>query len=66
MGSPFHGRVLEGLRRLGTNPVQGRRFTREEIAEACDCDKEYIRQIERRALRKARGILELLRIDATS
>lgn len=48
------GQLVGGLRKLCEKAKPGYKHTYEEIADACGVDKEWIRQIERRALRKLR------------
>jgi hypothetical protein len=50
-------KLLPGLRRLCETAAPGERLTRHEIAAACDVDKETIRNIEKRGLKKLRNRL---------
>jgi hypothetical protein len=54
-GSLSDAKVIEGLRKLCAG--KKREYTLEQIAEACGCGKENIRNIETRGKRKMRAIL---------
>jgi DNA-directed RNA polymerase sigma subunit (sigma70/sigma32) len=53
------------LTELCANTPEGKTYTISELADACQCTRNNIWQIERRALRKARAILASKNINFT-
>jgi hypothetical protein len=56
-GSFSEEKMLPALRRMCSEAAPGQKHTRHEIAAACDVDKETIRNVEKRALKKIRARL---------